>query len=193
MEILFVKHECLKYRIINMMDNNKTNKLTNGLFIIYLIALFWIILFKFNVHFPNRGNIRSINLIPFNEPLILNGKMDFGEIILNVLIFIPLGTYTGIIYKKWIIEKKLVLFVVISLILEGFQFILRVGAFDITDIITNTFGGISGLMIYKGIEKVFQNSLKTEKFINILAVIGTILMILFLFLLKINNLWIFRL
>lgn len=174
------------------MDNNKTNKLTNGLFIIYLIALFWIILFKFKVHFPFMENNRSINLIPFSEPLILNGKMDFGEIILNVLIFIPLGIYTGIIYKKWIIERKLVLFVVISLILEGFQFILRVGAFDITDIITNTFGGIIGLMIYKGIEKAFKNTLKTEKFINILATIGTILMILFLFLLKVNNLWIFR-
>jgi len=48
-----------------MKDNNKTNKLTNVLFIIYLIALFWIIVFKFNVRLPPLRNMRSINLIPF--------------------------------------------------------------------------------------------------------------------------------
>lgn len=74
--------------------------------------------------------------------------------------------------------------------LKGFQFILRVGAFDITDTITNTLGGIIGLMIFKAIEKVFKNSVKALKFINVIAAIGTVLMILFLLLLKTNNLWI---
>ena len=67
-----------------------------------------------------------------------------------------------------------------------------IGAFDITDIINNTIGGIVGLVLYKGIEKAFKNSSKTQKFINIISLTGTILMILFLFLLKINRLWIFR-
>lgn len=175
-----------------MEDNNKTNKLTNVLFIIYLIALFWIIIFKFNLPFSDMGNTRSINLIPFSESLILNGKLAFSEIIMNVVIFVPLGIYAGILFKRWIIGKKLFLFFLISLICEGFQFILGVGASDITDIINNTLGGIIGLMIYKGIEKVFKNSVKTQKFINIIAIIGTILMILLLLLLRINNLWIFR-
>ena len=60
---------------------------------------------------------------------------------------------------------------------------MGVGASDITDIINNTLGGIIGLMIYKGIEKVFKNSVKAQKFINIIATIGTILMILLLLLL----------
>lgn len=171
-----------------MKDNNKTNKLTNVLFIIYLIALFWIIVFKFNVQFSYMGNMRSINLIPFSESLIINGKLHFSEIIMNVVIFLPLGIYIGILFKRWIIGKKLFLFFLISLICEGFQFILGVGASDITDIINNTLGGIIGLMIYKGIEKVFKNSVKAQKFMNIIAIIGTILMILLLLLLKINNL-----
>ena len=74
-----------------MKDNNKTNKLTAVLFIIYLIALFWIIIFKFNIRLPSLRNMRSINLIPFSEPLILNGKIAFGEIIMNVVIFVPFG------------------------------------------------------------------------------------------------------
>jgi glycopeptide antibiotics resistance protein len=63
-----------------------------------------------------------------------------------------------------------------------------VGASDITDVINNTLGGIIGLMIYIGIEKVSGNSAKTQKFINIIATIGTVSMILFLFLLKTNRL-----
>jgi len=171
-----------------MNENIKTNKLTNVLFIIYLIALFWILLFKLGVHFSYMGISRSVNLIPFSEPLILNGKIDFGEMIMNVIIFIPLGIYAGILFKKWIIGKKLFLFFLISLIIEVFQFILAVGVFDITDIINNTLGGIIGLMTYFGIEKAFNNSVKAQKFINLIATIGTISMILFLFLLKTNRL-----
>jgi len=172
------------------MEDTKTNKLTYVLFTIYLIALTWILLFKLGVHFSNMGNSRSINLIPFRELLILNGKIDFAEMIMNVVIFVPLGIYAGIVFKRWITAKKLFLFFLISLIIEGIQLILALGVFDITDIINNTLGGIIGLMIYEGIEKVFKNSGKAQKFINLLAAIGTFLMILFLFLLKTNNLWI---
>lgn len=173
-----------------MKDSNKLNKLTHVLLVVYLIGLFWILLFKLGVHFSYMGNERSINLIPFSESVILNGKIDFGEIIMNVLIFIPLGIYAGILFKRWIIGKNIFLFFLISLIIEGFQFILAVGAFDITDLINNTLGGIIGLMIYLGIEKVFKNSVDAQKIINIIASIGTISMILFLFLLKTNKLWI---
>ena len=174
-----------------MKDNNKANKLTNVLFIIYLIALFWIIIFKFNVPFSYMGNMRRINLIPFRE-LILNGKFAFSQIIMNVVIFVPLGIYAGILFKRWIIGKKFFLFFLISLICEVSQFILGIGASDITDIINNTLGGIIGLMIYKGIEKTLKNSVKAQKFINIIATIGTILMLSLLLLLRINNLLIFR-
>lgn len=175
-----------------MKDNKKTNKLTNALFIIYLIALFWIIVFKFNIQLPPLRNMRSINLIPFSEPLLLNGKIAFGEIIMNVVIFVPLGIYAEILFKRWITPKKLFLFFLISLICEVFQFIINIGASDITDIINNTLGGLIGLMIYKGIEKSFKHSVKAQKFINTIALTGTILMISILFLLKINRLWIFR-
>ena len=172
----------------NMNDNKKLNRLTYILLGVYLITIVWILLFKLGVHFSNMGIRRSINLIPFSEPLILNGKLDFSEMIMNVLIFVPLGIYAGILFKRWIIGKKLFFFFLISLIIEGLQFILAVGVFDITDLITNTLGGIIGLMIYIGIEKAFRNSVKAQKFINILATIGTASMILFLFLLKTNQL-----
>ena len=133
------------------------------------------------------GN-RQVNLIPFNEPLIKNGKIDFGEIIMNVIIFLPLGIYAGILFKKWNFGKNVLFFFLTSLFVEALQFILGAGAFDSTDTITNTIGGIIGLMIFKAIEKVFKNSVKAQKFINITAAIGTVFMILMLLLLKTNNL-----
>lgn len=145
-------------------------------------------MFKFNVPFSKLGNMRSINLIPFNESLIINGKLDFREIIMNVAIFMPLGIYSGILLKKWTTRKKIFLFFFISLIFEISQFVLGVGASDITDIINNTLGGIIGLVIYKGIEKILRNSIKAQKFINIIATIGTILMISLLAVLVIYNL-----
>ena len=136
-----------------MKDDSKANKLTKVLFLIYLIALFWIIVFKFNLPFSNLGYMRSINLIPFNESLIINGKLDFREIIMNIAIFMPLGIYSGILFEKWGMGKKIFLFFLVSLICEVLQFILGVGASDITDIITNLLGGIIGLIIYIGIKK----------------------------------------
>ena len=100
----------------------------------------------------------------------------------------PLGVYTGILFERWIFGRKLFFLFLISLIVEGLQFILAVGAFDITDIITNTLGGIIGLTIFKAIEKGFNNSVKAQKFINIISAVGTALMILLLLLLKMNML-----
>ena len=162
--------------------NNPTNRLTTVLFIIYLIALYWILLFKLGVRFSYMGERRT-NLVPFSELFILT-----SENILNVVIFVPLGIYAGILFEKWLFGKKLFFVFLLGLLVEGLQYILRVGAFDITDIITNTLGGIIGLMIFKGLEQAFSSHVKAQKFTNKIAATGTALMILLLVLLKMNML-----
>ena len=178
--ILALTMNLQKYWGNNRKDSH--SKLTIVLFVIYLIVLFWILLFKLGVHFSYMGN-RNVNLIPFND-----SKINVSEIILNVVICVPLGIYAGILFKRWTFSAKFFFFFLISSVFEVLQFILRVGAFDITDIVNNTLGAIVGLMIFKAIEKLFQNSGKTHKFINIFATIGTVLMISFLLLLKMNML-----
>ena len=162
--------------------NNVTNRLTTVLFIIYLIAMCWILLFKLGVRFSYMGK-KSVNLIPFSEPVILN-----SENVLNILIFIPLGIYVEILFDRWMFGKKLLLFFLLSLVVEGFQYLLRVGAFDVTDIITNTLGGITGWIIFKAIDITFNNSVRAQKFINIIAATATIIVVLLLVLLKMNML-----
>ncbi|WFR57253.1 VanZ family protein [Anaerocolumna sp. AGMB13025] len=171
-----------------MKEINKTNKLTIILFIIYLIAVLEIIVFKLELPFSNTGYLRNINLIPFHESVILNGKIDYSEIIMNMVIFVPLGIYVEMIFSKWSITKKISMFFIISLICEVLQFIFAMGASDITDIINNTLGGIIGLLIYKVIVKLFSNRDKAHKFVNIVAAIGTVFMVLFLAILLITNL-----
>jgi glycopeptide antibiotics resistance protein len=166
---------------------DKVNKVTKLLFAIYLIALVWIILFKLSFSFEELGHMRSINLIPFNESLVLNNKLDFSEIIMNVIIFMPLGIYIGILCTKWSVGRKILLFFLVSLLCEIFQYIVGVGASDITDIINNTLGGIFGLLIYFGIVKIFKDQLKAQKFINVLAGIGTTLMMVVLTLIVVSN------
>jgi glycopeptide antibiotics resistance protein len=168
-------------------DNKTANKLTTALFIIYLITIIWILLFKLGVRFSYMGN-RSVNLIPFSDIFNPNGKIDFMEIILNVMIFLPLGIYAGVLFKRWSFGNKLIFFFLISLLIEGLQYILSVGAFDITDIITNILGGIIGSLIFLLMEKLFNNRYKSQKYINIISAIGTLLIISLLFMLKMNML-----
>ena len=159
---------------------NGRNRLTILLFIIYLIVIAWILLFKLGVHFSNIGK-RNLNLIPFNGRLILN-----SENISNIVIFVPLGLYAGILFERWSFGKKILFFLLLSFIVEALQYILRIGVSDVTDIITNTIGGVIGLLLFKAIDKAFKNRIKAQKFINIIAAAGTFLMILLLVLLKMN-------
>ena len=165
-----------------MKVNNRMNSLTVVLFTIYLIVLYWILLFKLGIS-SSYMDKRSVNLIPFNDPSIFN-----GENILNVVIFVPLGVYAGILFKRWTFGKKFFFFFLLSLIVEALQYILRLGAFDVTDLITNTVGGIIGLMIFKTTEKVFNNSIRAQRFVNLFAATGTVLVVLLLVLLKMNML-----
>lgn len=171
----------------NSKANSATNRLTTLLFIIYVIVLCWILLLKLGVRFSYMAK-RQVNLIPFNQLSSSHDKIDVGEIILNILIFVPLGIYTGILFQKWRFGKKLSLVFFISLLVEGLQFILAVGAFDSTDVITNTFGGLIGLLLFNAMEKAFHDRFKAQKIINIIAAIGTVVMILLLVLLKMNML-----
>lgn len=172
-------------------NNTLTNKLTSLLLTIYSITLFWIIVLKLNISFSYKGT-RNVNLIPFREPLLYNGRVDYNEIILNILIFVPLGLYVGILFKNLSTAGKVFSFFVVSFCFEILQFILRIGAFDITDIINNTLGGIIGLLLLKGLTKVFNSPVKAQKLINIIATIGTILIVSALLYLKINRLLMFR-
>jgi glycopeptide antibiotics resistance protein len=175
-----------------MAANSKSDRLTYSLFFIYLVILFWIIVLKLSVRFTYMGQQRSMNLIPYNQPLMLNGKADLGEIILNALVFVPMGVYVAILFKRWSAIKSILFFALSSFVLEIIQYITALGAFDITDIINNTLGGTFGLFLFKILEKLSGNSQKAQKIVNIVALLGTIAFFSLFLYLKINKLLMFR-
>mgnify|MGYP004552219861 FL=1 len=147
----------------------KENYLTKVLFIFYILALIWIILFKMQFSFKGLVTSRSINLIPFGESMMVNGMIDVKEIIANVLIFIPFGIYISMLKSEWTFIKKVGSGFIISFAVEILQFIFAIGASDITDIIGNTLGGIIGIGIFYAFYKVFRE--KAIKIINVVALI----------------------
>ncbi|TAE47957.1 MAG: VanZ family protein [Bacteroidetes bacterium] len=164
-----------------------TKRITLVLFVMYAIALIWILLLKLGVQFSYMET-RSVNVIPFREAFLFNGRIDYSEIIMNVVVFVPLGIYAGMLFRRWAFWKNLLFFFLTSCMVEVIQWLLKIGAFDVTDMITNTSGGILGFVICKVIEKLFNNQGRAHGFINIMAGIGTVLMLLFLILLKTNRL-----
>lgn len=165
----------------------KERRITNGLAIIYFVILTWIIVFKMQFSFENLPKIRNINLVPFGESVIINGKVDFGEMIDNAIIFIPAGLYLNMLKKDWKFSKKIGIIVGISFIFEMLQFIFGIGATDITDIINNTIGGFLGLGIYQIFYQIFKTERKTNRIFNILGFIGTSLVFMLLVMLILVN------
>lgn len=160
------------------MEKNKSNqvKLTIGLFVVYFLVLIWIILFKMQFSFDTLPHFRGLNLIPLAGSVIRNNQLDYNEIILNMIIFIPFGLYLSMVKLNWSFWKKITSIAGVSLLFELLQFLFAIGGTDITDLISNTLGGAVGIGFYLVFTKIFKE--KTNKILNILALIGTISIVL---------------
>lgn len=163
----------------------KSKKITLILMIFYLIALIWVIIFKLEFSIKELPQIRNINLIPFNQPAIVNGKADISEIVLNVLAFIPYGLFIHILMDEKSILKKLLIIFATSFIFELIQYIFAIGASDITDIISNTSGGIIGVVFSMFMEKLLREN--WIKYINIVSTICAIILTAMCIILLLTN------
>lgn len=163
----------------------KSKKCTLGLLIFYLVALTWIILFKFQFSIADLPHLRNINLIPFGNSVIVNGTIDFSEIIQNLLVFIPYGLFIHILWEEKPILKQFLPIICTSFLFEIVQFIFAIGGTDITDIITNSLGGVLGIVIAIGSSKILNKH--WIKVINVISLTGAILLTLFISLLLLAN------
>ncbi len=128
---------------------------------IYLVLLVWLVLFKFQVRFADLPHLRSINLIPFGEPLEVNDRIDVSESLYYILVFVPLGVYMGIFCPEWPLWKKVLPGFGLSLLLETAQYAFAIGASDITDILTNTLGTLLGVGLFAGFTRVWKEKAVT--------------------------------
>lgn len=96
------------------------------------------------------------------------------EVLLNFIVFIPLGLIAQLVGKKNPVIKNAIYILIFSLFIEVSQYILAVGATDITDLLTNTFGGVVGILLYWGLSRLFD----TKKLDKILVIVGLTLLVL---------------
>jgi glycopeptide antibiotics resistance protein len=143
----------------------------------YVLFLVWLILFKFSGDIPSvlaEYQTRSLNLIPFANV----SQANITDVIYNFVAFVPLGLLLGVNFKQVTLWRKLAFVLAFSLGLEVTQFVLAIGATDITDVIANTSGGFLALLLYSAGYR-HAGAEKQDRFI---VVAGAILLIVFILL-----------
>lgn len=138
------------------MDKRETIKhLSRICFIIYMIALVYMLFLSDDF---GRTQIRSAvyrNFIPFNEIKRFIGMFSTSpmyvirNVLGNIAIFMPFGALI-----RWVLNRRVHWYQVVSytflfsLSVEVLQLVSRVGSFDVDDIILNTIGGLFGFWVY---------------------------------------------
>jgi glycopeptide antibiotics resistance protein len=138
----------------------------------YLAVLLWVVLFKLSydvVAVVRDYRTRSLNLLPFAG---VSWAHD-GELISNVVVFLPLGVLLGVVLTRLAWWWKLAVAFLVSVALETTQYVLAIGTTDITDVITNTLGALVGLVLYD----VAARYVAREKLDRVVVVAGTVLLV----------------
>lgn len=150
----------------------KSYYIASILFLLYLVLLIWIILFKLQFSITALDRVREINLIPFyyKEEISFHAT----EVLENVLIFVPFGIYLCLVFQRSRLRSKLLFIAGMSMLLEVCQYVLAVGRSDITDLITNISGGLIGIFLYNTVVRLFHNQRRIDQIIIISAPIVTV-------------------
>ena len=113
-----------------------------ALFVVYLVILVWTVLWKLEV--PWTGGDTMVKLVPFVAAGGAGASAPV-EVVANLVLFIPLGIYLGLLAPRWPWWVAAVTIAGASVALEVTQYVLAVGRSDTTDVIVNTVGGLVGL------------------------------------------------
>ncbi len=139
------------------------------LFGLYALLLVWLVLFKLDFVIPHRD--RGVNLIPFYYQDAPNWQMPFGEILFNVLAFLPLGIYLKMPGAS---AKQIIpIGATASLLFELTQWIFAMGITDVTDLVTNTLGTACGVGLYWLLDRISKKPERLRKGLTITATVGT--------------------
>lgn len=154
--IIYIFHYVPKWRKLG----SKTFIIKSN-FYFYLMLVLLLTLSPFVASIPNifKTNIGAMNLIPFID-LRLNRINSLTQVILNIVLMVPFGFLLPQVRKFNGFSVVLTTFL-LSTTIELSQLIMSSRISDVTDIITNTIGGILGYMIYTAYLKI-KNKPKNE-------------------------------
>ncbi len=151
--------------------------LSKVLLALCLLTLLWLILFKLSYDISSilaNYQTRSLNLIPFVDL----GQTGLSETVSNFVTFIPFGLLLSLNFKKAALWRLLIVVFVFSMGVETLQFIFAIGTTDATDVVTNTLGGLVGLVLYRLVNKV----VKVEIMDRVITAVGMTVFVAFILL-----------
>ncbi|WP_335871142.1 VanZ family protein [Bacillus sp. 2205SS5-2] len=124
----------------------KLRKITLALLILYTILIFYLLFIGFNRSSYFGSPNLAYNLIPKGIPLHLPMGRDFQIWFFelgNFIAFLPFGVVIPLLFRCNFI-RFIILFLFSITVLETLQMFLRLGSFDIDDILVNTLGAAVG-------------------------------------------------
>ena len=140
--------------ILVLNSGTKGIRCSAGLLLVaYVFLLYLLTIFVRKAQLESR-----LDLTPFwsyrairegNEILLI-------QVIMNVLVFIPIGLLLGIISDRMKWWKVLLIGLGCSAIIETLQFVLRRGYSEFDDVFHNTMGCLVGYGVYVGIEYIVR-------------------------------------
>jgi glycopeptide antibiotics resistance protein len=104
----------------------------------------------------------------------------FGNVVGNIVIFVPLGIYLPLLKKDKRLFANLLTIFMVSLVVEIIQGLLGIGVSDIDDIILNSLGGGIGVLGYHILYFIFRDEKKLLTIFTILSTIGGLPVIIYL-------------
>ena len=136
-------------------DKKKAEKLSNIIvFIYYIILIFNMVIFA------RYSNINSYNLIPFKSIINILKTGTMYSIIINIFgnlfVFMPLDYFLIELFNVKKFSINFILSFGIILLIELFQYIFKVGVFDIDDLIIRTLGMMVFYIIYNKIKRIYE-------------------------------------
>jgi len=133
--------------------------------LILLLADYIIFLIFSTILFRSENAVAGCKLMPFwTYTEILNGKDHFAmEVILNILVFIPIGFLAGCLWYGKDFKKVIGLGLAVSLVIELGQLVFEKGIAEIDDLIHNTFGCSIGYLMAIPIVWIYNLVKKKEE------------------------------
>lgn len=150
-----------------MRKKTKKKLVTYGLFAAYLALMLWLLFFQrsgWDSGYTYLEHFRyQTNLIPFRTINEFIGHIRSGteyaalsarNLAGNVVMFVPLGVFMPMIWKKLRRLRNFLAAVVLAVVcVEVLQLVTMLGSCDIDDLISNVLGAAAGWQLYKTLKK----------------------------------------
>lgn len=127
----------------------------------YFIVLFYLVFF---VKRRRHQHARYLHIVPIKNTVIELTKVNYAlprdiymfysNLIGNIVLFVPFSIITISVFGIYKIRHVLLLSFALSFAIEALQYIFRVGVADIDDILLNTLGAATGILLYNYFKKI---------------------------------------